>query len=196
MRIFNERVKFEGFIGVLVYPNDVISNYEQLKQLGVCDDYDQWLDNKIGLQTSTSLYEYLASCLKRDELPSEIRHDKNLIVSNGRLQLMKLIDGNSTVFFQYINIGTGTTAPVTTDTDLQTPTTPRKQVSDRFESGNSGKWRVLFGSAENNNAAITEAGLFDSLTGGNMLNRQTFTAVDHSVSANNTITILVTLSQS
>jgi len=112
------------------------------------------------------------------------RHVNNLIVNVGLAQAAGLLNGVVTNYFDYLAIGTGTTPPSATDTGLQSEITTGGGA--RAASTNS---RVTT-TVENDTAqfvhqwdftssfAVTESGIFDSSTGGNMLARQTFSAIN------------------
>lgn len=61
---------------------------------------------------------------------------KNLVVDTGREQAFRLIAGNSTDFFDWTAFGTGTSAPSTVDTAMETEVLPRIQVNSKNFSSN------------------------------------------------------------
>jgi len=109
------------------------------------------------------------------------RHLKNLIVNVGKAQVAGLINGSATGTFQYIAIGTGTTAPAATDTALQNET--HRALADTIDrvttsvTNDTARLSKLF-SGYSGSESITESGVFNASTGGIMLNRQTFAAVN------------------
>ena len=98
----------------------------------------------------------------------------NLIVSVGKTRVAHLIGGTNTTYFNYIAIGTGTNEPSESDTALQNEV--KRQQATVSNDNNTEKFEATFefGSAES--YAITELGIFDSSSGGTMLNRLKFTA--------------------
>lgn len=100
----------------------------------------------------------------------------NLVVSTGKERVARLIGGLSAVFFNGIAIGTGTTAAVIGDTELETEI-KRATATIAYEASNKCTFEhtFTFTSAEAYN--ITEAGLFDDdSAGGTMLDRFVFAA--------------------
>jgi hypothetical protein len=103
----------------------------------------------------------------------EIDVVKNLIVNKGKEVVAKLINGVTTDFFDYIQIGTGTTAPAATDTALQTYYS-EGLASRTYEADYRARLAFTFSFAES--VTITESGVFDKAKAAspNMLARQTF----------------------
>ena len=95
-----------------------------------------------------------------------------------------LLTGDVTNYFDYLAIGTGTTAPAATQTTLTTEIT--NNGGERAASTNS----QVTTSVANDTAqfvhawtftgtfAVTESGIFDTSSAGNMLARQTFSAIN------------------
>ena len=106
---------------------------------------------------------------------------KNLIVNVGKAQVAGLINGDVTTPFKYIAIGTGTTSPAATDTGLENET-HREQADtiDRVTTSvtNDTARLIKTFSGYSGSEAITESGVFDAASGGNMLCRQTFSALN------------------
>lgn len=102
----------------------------------------------------------------------------NLIVDVGIAQIAGLINGVVTTPFTYVAVGSGTTAPTSADTALENEllrglaTTSRTTTT---KTNDTARWEITW-TAESD-MTITEAGIFDASTNGNMLARQTFTAV-------------------
>ena len=113
------------------------------------------------------------------------REIDNLIVAVGKDYLASWLatDPQSGTFMKYIAIGTGTTAPTSSDTALQAETD--RAAGTLSSSGNS--WKNTATITLSASAAITEAGLFSASTGGTMFSRVTFSAVN--LSAGESITI-------
>jgi len=119
---------------------------------------------------------------------------ENIITNVGKAQAAGLLNGVVTTPFQYIAIGTGTTAAAATDTALEneiarkSASTSRKTTS---VTNDTAVWEASFSSADglSGSAAITESGLFDSSTGGNMLARRTFDPVNVNWDAGDSIQV-------
>lgn len=94
---------------------------------------------------------------------------ENMIVNTGLERLAKLLNGVSTVYFDYIAIGSGNTDPAETDTTLESELS-RLQADTSYESDYKSvlEKTFLFTSAQ----VIREAGCFSS--DDIMLNRVTF----------------------
>lgn len=94
---------------------------------------------------------------------------ENMIVNTGLERLAKLLNGISTVYFDYIAIGSGNTDPAETDTALESELS-RLQADTSYESDYKSvlEKTFLFTSAQ----VIREAGCFSS--DDIMLNRVTF----------------------
>lgn len=99
---------------------------------------------------------------------------KNLIVNVGKEYVAKLINGVVTDPFTYIQIGTGTTAPVSTNTTLET-FYAEGSAACSYEADYKARFAYTFNFTES--VTITESGIFDGLqaTSPHMLSRRTFT---------------------
>jgi len=106
---------------------------------------------------------------------------KNIIVNAGKAAVAGLINGVVTTPFKYIAIGTGTTTPAATDTALASET--HRALADTVDrvttnvTNDTARLIKTF-SGYSGSEAITESGVFDSATGGTMLCRQTFAALN------------------
>lgn len=102
---------------------------------------------------------------------------KNVITNVGKSRVAGLINGYYTTPFKYIAIGTGTTSPSETDTALESEVA-RKEGSTSLTTVNvtndTAVVEATFSSADglSGTQTISEYGLFDSASGGNMLARQ------------------------
>jgi len=109
------------------------------------------------------------------------RHIKNVITDVGKAQVAGLINGAVTTQFKYIAIGTGTTAASASDTALESET--HRELADTLDrvttdvTNDTARLIKTF-SGYTGSESITESGVFDSDTGGNMLCRQTFSALN------------------
>lgn len=106
---------------------------------------------------------------------------KNLVVANGLTLLMQRLGGSGSAL-THTGIGSGTTAPSNADTDLQTSIVRR--VFDNpggSVAGTTITFYCLF-PAGTGTGTITEAGLFNALSGGTMFSRIVFDAMTKSAS--------------
>jgi len=109
-----------------------------------------------------------------------VREVNNLITNAGfeAMSGLLLTDIGGTAF-DYIAIGTGTTAAAVTDTALES------EVMRVAGTGTQTTTTVTNDTAHlecefaiTSNMSITEAGMLNAASGGTLLNRQTFTAID------------------
>jgi hypothetical protein len=108
----------------------------------------------------------------------------NLVVNAGMAVVAGLINGVITDFFDYIAVGTGTTSPVAGNTTLEAEivdsglaraasTNSRVTTDVTNDTAQFVKSFSVTGTK-----AVTESGVFDAASAGNMLCRQTFSAVN------------------
>lgn len=104
----------------------------------------------------------------------------NCIVNAGLTVVAKLINGVETDFFEHIAIGIGTTTATATDTQLESEITDgggeRASATTSYEADYKAKFVNTFNFT--GSYAVTESGVFDTNSGGNMLCRQTFSAIN------------------
>lgn len=115
----------------------------------------------------------------------DVRYVKNLVVSAGKAGVASRINGaGSEAVFDYIAIGTGTTAAAAGNTTLETEittnggertqgTASRITTSVTNDTAQVQKTFTFTGSF-----AVTEAGLLNAASSGTLLSRQTFSAVN------------------
>ena len=122
-----------------------------------------------------------------------VREIPNTIVTAGKNELASLITGNGTAF-GYMAVGTGTTSVVAGDTTLETELDRNATtVSGGTATNNTIEFETVWNSGDGT-GAITEAGIFNASSSGDMLARTTFSAVNKSASDILTITWTVTIS--
>jgi hypothetical protein len=122
----------------------------------------------------------------------DFREVHNLIVTSGK-NLLLAADGAAKYVknFDRIAIGTGTTDPSASDTALQTEVARSAQKTPTNPSANTYQVQHTF-PAGTGTGAITECGLFDANSSGNMLNRSEFAAVNKGAGDELTMTIQIT----
>lgn len=116
----------------------------------------------------------------------------NTIVNDGLERAIKLLGGLSSTPFEYIGIGEGTTSSTDNDTALETEQA-RLEADISYEADNKTVFEKTFSFASGISFAITEVGLFDSLTasGSTMFDRLVFSAKN--VSASITLYVKITI---
>lgn len=131
----------------------------------------------------------------------ERREVKNVVVTSGRAWVLQHIAGstvfagNTTAPLNNLAIGTGTTAPSTADTAMQSETlrlTIQNFTTSNLTS-NPPSYRIEVSFATNQaNTTLGEVGLFNSSAAGTMLAHATFGTVNKTTS--NTLSISYTIS--
>lgn len=146
-----------------------------------------------GLLDDNSLpFEYNVSLVLRDEdgFVKDERSLHNLICTAGKNTVLAATGAEYLNQYKYIAIGTGTTAAAIGDTALQTevarnistasnPTAAQLQFTYTFPAGTG-------------TGSITECGLLDATSSGNLLNHLVFSAV--SKGALDTLAVTITIS--
>jgi len=117
-----------------------------------------------------------------------------MITNAGMAEVAGLIGTDTTgdvTAFDYIAIGTGTTAPSATDTALVSEQQRAAATGTRVTTTVTNETLQLVKDAFSfsGSYAITEVGVFNASTGGTMLSRSTFSAVN--VTANDTLKVTV-----
>ena len=100
----------------------------------------------------------------------------NLVVNAGKSVIAGLIGGLNTSAFTYVAIGTGTTAEAVGDTALEHEVKRKQATASQTTTSVTNdtlNLDVTFSSADGltGTTAVTEYGIFDAATGGNMLAR-------------------------
>lgn len=122
----------------------------------------------------------------------------NLIVTVGKTYLAAWLAAASQAgkFMSYIALGTGTTAPISGDTTLQTEFTGggnSRSLGTLTSSTNTWNNTAVFAPG-NCTGAVTEAGLFTASSIGTMFARQTFSAYNKAAADTLTVSWTVTFS--
>jgi len=129
---------------------------------------------------------------KNGEVVQEV---DNLVVTAGKNWVIQRMANLNTVM-THMELGTGTTAAAPADTALGTVISGSRKTlttSGGTPSGTSIAYGCTF-PAGTGTGAITEAGIFDAATGGDMLARTVFAVVNKGASDSMTITWTVTIS--
>ena len=129
----------------------------------------------------------------KDGKVKDNRQVNNLVVNTGLNYIASRIISNVENVMSHMAIGTGTTAPNASDTALVSIAGARETIDSLSITDNAIKYTAIF-EAGNQSGDITEAGIFNALTGGSMLCRTTFSAVTKE--SNDTLTIAWTITVS
>jgi hypothetical protein len=118
---------------------------------------------------------------------------KNLVVNTGLNFVASRMVNTSANVMSHMAIGTGTTSPAAGDTDLVSIAGARELLDSITVTDNAVTYVAAF-EAGDQTGEITEAGIFNASTGGDMLCRSTFTAVTKEADENMSITWTITVS--
>jgi len=140
---------------------------------------------------------------KKDGTVIDREEIKNLIVNSGKERVAKLIAegvGTGLTGFSYLALGTGTTAPVATNTSLETEVTRELATVGYATVGYEASYKATFektfdfGTGES--YSITEAGVGDSAsaTGDTLLDRFVFSAKSVDVDTDLYVKVTITVS--
>lgn len=100
----------------------------------------------------------------------------NLVVTTGRNYIASRMASNASPLMSHMAIGSGTTTPVIADTTLESQLA-RVTLTSTLASANVVTYQANF-PAGTGTGAITEAGIFNDATTGDMLCRTTFAVVN------------------
>lgn len=120
----------------------------------------------------------------------------NLVVNTGLAYIVSRMVGTSKDPMSHMALGSGTTAPAAGDTALQTQLGSRVALSSSTISGDNNEkvvYIAAFGAGEGT-GAVTEAGIFNDASAGDMLCRTTFAVVNKGADDTLQITWTITLS--
>jgi hypothetical protein len=118
---------------------------------------------------------------------------KNLVVNTGLNFVASRMVNTSADVMSHMAIGTGSTSPAAGDTDLASIAGARELLDSITLSDNTVTYVAAF-EAGDQTGEISEAGIFNASTGGDMLCRSTFTAVTKEADENMSITWTITVS--
>ena len=123
------------------------------------------------------------------------RSVNNIVTNDGKLTMLRLYSNTSGAVPLYLGIGTGTSTPSVSDTNI----TQLGSLTNRVSVGtkalvaynnvdvavnsygtnvNQIIWKGTFAAGNGTNAAVTEAGIFTAATGGLLFARCTFAAIN------------------
>ena len=120
-----------------------------------------------------------------------VQETNNLVVTAGKEWVADRMNNANTVM-THMAVGTGTTAAAAGDTALGTQL-DRNTLTSTTVTNNTIEYACTW-AAGDGTGAITEAGIFDASTGGDMLARTVFSVVNKGVADSMTITWTITVS--
>jgi hypothetical protein len=123
----------------------------------------------------------------------ETRNEKNLVVDSGLAYICsRMVDANDGAM-SHMGVGSGTTAAVSGNTDLESALGARVTLTSSNHTDNTVTYVATFSTGEGT-GAITEAGIFNASTAGTMLCRTVFPVVNKGADDTMSITWTITLS--
>ena len=120
-----------------------------------------------------------------------VQETNNLVVTAGKNWVADRMNNANTVM-THMAVGTGTTAAAAGDTALGTQL-DRNALTSTTVTNNTIEYACTW-AAGDGTGAITEAGIFDASTGGDMLARTVFSVVNKGAADSMTITWTITVS--
>lgn len=123
------------------------------------------------------------------------RDIRNLVVGSGLDFIASRMGGTSSSVMSHMGIGSGTTAAANGDTDLQSALGSRASITSTTVTDNAIQYVASF-AAGVGTGAVTEAGVFNASSAGDMLCRTVFSVVNKAAEDSMTITWTITISAS
>ena len=126
------------------------------------------------------------------------REVKNLVVNAGLAYIASRMTGTAKSVMSHMALGSGTTAAAAGDTDLGSILGSREALDSTTITGTNNEKVQYVSSFEAGDAtgAVTEAGIFNAATSGDMLCRTTFSVVNKQPDDTMSVTWTITLSAS
>jgi len=126
------------------------------------------------------------------------RKVKNLVVNKGLEYIASRMKDASKNVMSHMALGSGTTAAAASQTDLVTLLGAREALDSTTISGSNNEKVVYVSAFEAGDAtgAVTEAGIFNASTSGDMLCRTVFSVVNKAADDTMSVTWTITLSAS
>lgn len=123
------------------------------------------------------------------------RQVKNLVVSSGLAFIISRMAGGAKEVMTHMALGSGTNPPASNQTDLGSILGMREAIDSATIVGefNNQIQYVCSFEAGDATGAVTEAGIFNALSGGDMLCRTTFPVVNKAADDTMTVTWVVSL---
>jgi hypothetical protein len=126
------------------------------------------------------------------------REVKNLVVNSGLAYIASRMTGTAKSVMSHMALGSGTTAAAAGQTDLVSILGSREALDSTTISGTNDEKVVYLSSFEAGDAtgAVTEAGIFNAASSGDMLCRTVFSVVNKAADDTMSVTWTITLSAS
>ena len=123
---------------------------------------------------------------------------KNLVVNSGLAYIASRMTGTAKAVMSHMALGSGTTAAAAGQTDLVTILGSREALDTITIAGSNNEKVVYVASFEAGDAtgAVTEAGIFNAASSGDMLCRTKFNVVNKAADDTMSVTWTITLSAS
>lgn len=128
----------------------------------------------------------------------ETREEKNLVVNTGLAYIASRMKDTTKGAMSHMALGSGTTAAAAAQTDLVSILGSREALDSTTISGTDNEKIVYVSSFEAGDAtgAVTEAGIFNAASSGDMLCRTVFSVVNKAADDTMSVTWTITLSAS
>lgn len=132
----------------------------------------------------------------KDGNVKDSREIKNLVVNTGLAFIISRMAGTTKAVMSHMALGSSTTAAAAAQTDLVSILGSREAIDSTTISGTNNEKIVYVSSFEAGDAtgAVTEAGIFNAATAGDMLCRTVFPVVNKQADDTLSITWTLTLS--
>jgi hypothetical protein len=128
----------------------------------------------------------------------EERVEKNLVVNAGLAYIASRMTGTSKAVMSHMALGSGTTAAAASQTDLVTLLGSREALDSSTITGSNNQQVAYVSAFEAGDAtgAVTEAGIFNAASSGDMLCRTVFSVVNKAADDTMSVTWTITLAAS
>ena len=128
----------------------------------------------------------------------EQREEKNLVVNSGLAFIVSRMTGTSKAVMSHMALGSGTTAAAASQTDLVSLLGSREVLDSSTIAGSNNEKVVYVSAFEAGDAtgAVTEAGIFNAASSGDMLCRTVFSVVNKAADDTMSVTWTITLAAS
>jgi hypothetical protein len=125
----------------------------------------------------------------------ETREIKNLVVNAGLAYVISRMVGTAKAVMSHMALGSGTTAAASGNTDMESILGSREALDSTTISGSNNEKVVYVASFEAGDAtgAVTEAGIFNASSSGDMLCRTVFAVVNKGANDSLQVTWTITL---
>lgn len=125
----------------------------------------------------------------------ETREIKNLVVNAGLAYVISRMVGTAKAVMSHMALGSGTTAAAAGNTDMESILGSREALDSTTISGSNNEKVIYVASFEAGDAtgAVTEAGIFNASSSGDMLCRTVFAVVNKGANDSLQVTWTITL---